>query len=139
MSRVTVNAAQRHSIVTLEGINAAWTTMAGGGRMAVTMDDPETDTGLRIVVVGETAAENLVLTTSFDPRVDLEWINQLKRGVGSYRGTVTRQWTDENWTHIGEPEVYPDCLLIGYTPPASSRSGEDAVFTITLATSGEAL
>lgn len=139
MSRVTVNAAQRHALVTLEGVNAAWTTMTGGGRTVITTDDPDTDDGTRIVIVGKTVAEDIVLSTSFDPKADIDWMNQLKRGVGTYRGTVTRQWTNENWTHIGEPEVYPDCLLTSYTPPESSRSGEDAMFTITLATTGEAL
>lgn len=137
MSRVVVNAAQRHSIITLEGVNTSWNTMAGGGISVPVTDDPET------VVIdyipGQPRAENIVLSTTFDPRTDLDWINDLKRQVGELRATVTRQWTDENWTHIGEPEVYPDCLLIGYTPPTTTRSGEDAVFTITLASTGEAL
>lgn len=137
MSRVVVNAAQRHTIITLEGVNTSWNTMAGGGMGVTTVPDPMSDLG--DVIAGNARAENIILSTTFDPRHDLDWINDLKRGVGQFRGTVTRQWTDENWAHIGEPEVYPDCLLIGYTPPPTTRSGEDAVFTITLATTGEAL
>jgi hypothetical protein len=137
VSLILVNAAQRHCIITLQGIDNAWATMAGGGITATTTPDPYSDVGE--VIAGGLRAENIVLTTGFDPRHDLDWINELKRGVGEFRGTVTRQWTDENWTHLGDPEVYPDCLLIGYTPPATTASGDEAVFTITLATTGEAL
>lgn len=137
MSLVVVNAAQRHTIITLEGVSTAWNTMSGGGMGVAMVADPLSDLG--DVIAGDARAENIVLSTTFDPRTDLDWINDLKRGIGQFRGTVTRQWTDENWTHIGDPEVYPDCLLVGYTPPATSRSGDDAVFTITLATTGEAL
>lgn len=138
MSRVVVNAAQRHTIITLEGVNTSWNTMAGGGVSVAVTDDPDTFDVIE-QIPGRPRAENITLSTTFDPRHDLDWINDLKRGVGQFRGTVTRQWTDENWAHIGEPEVYPDCLLIGYTPPSTTRSGEDAVFTIILASTGEAL
>lgn len=137
MSLLTIKAARRHALVTLEGFDTVWHTMAGGGRGVQMIEDPLSDLGE--MIPGPVRAENIVLTTSFSPRTDLEWIRELKLGVGVLRRAVIRQWTDENWTHIGDPEVYPDCLLIGYTAPTTAPTGEDVDFSITLATTGEAL
>lgn len=133
-----LKAAQRHAIVTIDGLDITWHTMTGGGRTVEAAPDPESEDG-RILATGKVTAENIVLTTSFSPYEDLTWVHQLKTGVGALRVTVTRHWTDENWDYIGDPEVYPDCLLIGYENPTTAPSGDDVEFAITLATTGEAL
>lgn len=138
MSKLVIRAAQRHAIVHLEGVPVAWHTMTGGGITVPVADDPDTADVIESIP-GTPRAEPITLTTSFSPAEDLEWMKDLKRGVGMLRATVTRHWTDENWRRIGEPEVYPDCLLIGYENPTTTRSGDDVEFSITLATTGEAL
>ena len=137
MNQLTINAAERHAIVTIEGLDIVWHTMAGGGVAVSVVDDPYSSTGE--VIAGNVSADNIILATGFSPHDDLHWMNELKRSVGVGRYTVTRQWTDENWRHIGDPETYPDCLLIGYTNPTTGPTGDDAEFAITLHTTGEAI
>ena len=137
MTIATIKAAQRNALVTIRGLDVAWHTMTGGGMTVTAREDPSSADGE--LILGTPQAEDIVLTASFSPRNDIEWTQDLKRSIGEKRLTVIRQWTDENRRHLGDPEVYPDCLLIGYTNPTSSPSAEDAEFSITLATTGEAL
>lgn len=136
MSLASVNAAQRHAMVTLAGIDHLWHTMTGGGRTVTTAPDPYVPGG---VMAGAAIAEDITLVTSFSAHRDLEWIREMKRAVGSGRYTVVRQWTDENWSPVGEAEIYPDCLLLGYTNPPSAPSGDYTEFSVVLSTTGEAL
>lgn len=137
MTIATIKAAQRNALVSIRGIDVAWHTMTGGGMSATTREDPLSEDGE--LLTGTPRADDITLTASFSPRTDMEWTQDLKRGVGEKRLTVIRQWTDENRRHLGDPEVYPDCLLIGYINPVTSPSAEDVEFTITLSTTGEAL
>lgn len=136
MTLATVTASQRHALVQIQGLNVYWHTMTGGGRVVNVTEDPDDPTGDPLI--GVVAAEDIELTTDFSPR-DMDWVRDLKRSVGDGGFTVVRQWTDENWSHIGEPEVYPDCILIGYSNPTSSPTTEAATISVTLATKGEAL
>lgn len=138
MTLLTINAAQRHAIVTIAGLDdIVWHTMTGGGVSVSLLPDPTSHEGE--VIPGNPAAENISLATGFNPHDDRLWMRELKRSVGIGRYTITRQWTDENWRPLGEPETYPDCLLVGYDNPTSAPSGEDAEFVITLANTGEVI
>lgn len=137
MTHVAVIAAQRHALVQVQGLDVVWHTMTGGGLEVETTPDPDGARGE--VLTGSVTATDITLTTGFSPHHDLDWVRDIKRGVGTARYTVVRQWTDENWSPIGTPEVYPGCLLVGYTNPTTAPSSEAAQFSITLATTGEAL
>lgn len=136
MILATIKASQRNATVTILGLDIAWHTMTGGGVSSTISEDPTDPMGPPMV--GEPRAENIVLTTSFSPRSDLDWIKKMKAGVGTERVTVVRQWTDENRRPLGEPEIYPDCLLIGYENPVTAPTPDDVEFSIVLHTTGEA-
>lgn len=137
LHREITAAAQRQAIVTVEGLDLVWTSMSGGG---VTLDYTLDESfGAEAVMAGAVRAEPIVLTTTISPQRDLGWMRAVKKRLGRGRYTIVRQWTDPNWGPVGDPEVYADCLLIGYTNPESSPSAEDAVFTLTFATTGESL
>ena len=136
MTLAAVTAARRHALVQIEGLDVVWHTMTGGGLSVEIVEDPSDPGGEGIP--GLVSADNIVLTTGFSPHNDLDWVREMKRGIGVDHYTVIRQWTDENWAAIGTPEVYPGCLLIGYTNPVTGPTSEPAEFTVTLSTTGEA-
>lgn len=138
LSRNASAAAQRQAIVTVDALpDLVFSAMSGGG-ITVSYEE-QVAGGVTEITVGRVVAEPIVLTTALSLYRDLTWMRQVKAMVGVRRFTITRQWTDPNWAPVGEPETYPDCLLIGYTNPESSPSVEDAEFSLTFATTGEAL
>lgn len=137
LSRDLTAVAQNQCIITVEGLEVTWHTMTGGGRsVAFEWDYSCTPPS---ILAGTVVADPIVLTTTVSLYRDLAWIRAVKRYVGHRTFTITRQWTDVNWDPVGEPEVYPDCLLVGYTNPESTPTTEDAQLALTFATAGEAL
>lgn len=135
--RETTAASQRQALVTVEGLELVWHSMTGGGMsVEYTLDDSSMPSG---VTVGRRRAEPIVVTTTVSPERDLGWMRRVKAMVGVARFTITRQWTDPNWVPVGDPEVYADCLLVGYTNPETSPSTDDAVFSLSFVSSGESL
>lgn len=137
ISRELAAAAQSHALVTVAGLSVVFEAMAGGG--ATSDWELDDSSGVPELRMGRMRYEPIVLTATLAPRRDLGWLRTLKRSVGTGRYTITRQWTDSNWTPIGDPEIYPDCVLVGVDNPESSSAAEDATFSLTFATTGEAL
>lgn len=137
LSRELAAAAGRHAIVTVSGVPVVFASMSGGGTTVEwEVDDSAGAPELRM---GAVRYEPIVLSTPLSPYRDLEWLRRVKRRVGGGPFTVARQWTDANWAPVGAPEIYPGCVLIGVSNPESADSADDAVFTLTFATTGEAL
>lgn len=134
-----VKAAQRHSLVVVHGIPITWRSMSGGGVSGEYSRDYDGGSDHADFIPGVPEPEDIEITCTVAPRRDLEWMRQVKALVLKGRFTITRQWTDAAWDPIGDPETYPDCLLIGYTNPEVGQSSDAAEFTLTFATNGEAL
>lgn len=139
LSREVATAAARHAIVTIQGLNVVFESMTGGGVSVDTGSEFDPFTGRMEDTAATATWDPIVLATSLAPHRDLTWLRQIKRRVGTGVFTIVRQWTDANWDPVGEAEVYPDCLLIGYTNPESSPSADDVTFALTFSTTGEAL
>lgn len=138
-SNTVQKASQRHSLVTVQGIDIVWRSMSGGGVSSDYSRDYDGGSDTPDFIPGIPEPEDIEVTTTVAPKRDLEWMRQVKALVGRGRFTITRQWTDANWDVIGDPETYPNCLLIGYSNPEVGQNSDAAEFTLTFATSGEAL
>lgn len=137
LARDLTPAPGRHALVTVAGLGLVFTAMTGGNRVAEwEVDD---STGAPQLRVGRVRTEPIVLTAALSPHRDLEGLVRLKAAVGIGRYTITRQWTDANWTPVGDPELYPDCVLVGVTNPETGDTADEVSFSLTFATTGEAL
>lgn len=132
-------ASQRHSLVVVQGIPILWRSMSGGGVSGDYTRDYDGGSDVADFIPGYAEAEDIEVTCTVAPRRDLEWLRKVKAQVMKGRFTITRQWTDANWDPVGEAEVYPNCLLTGYSNPEVSASADPAELTLTFATTGEAL
>ena len=132
-------ASQRHSLVTIQGIPLIWRSMSGGGVSGDYTRDYDGGSDVADFIPGYAEAEDIEVTCTVAPLRDKEWMDRVKAQVLKGRYTITRQWTDANWDPVGQPETYPNCLLIGYNNPEVSASADPAEFTLTFATNGQAL
>lgn len=132
-------ATKRQFLVTVEGIPGTWRSLSGGGATADTTPDWSGGAIRPDLLGGPPSYDDLELVRTYDPDKDPAWIETADKQVGRGRYTVTKQPTDANFTKIGKPRTYADCLLKGLTEPETdASSGDPGEVTITFATTGPA-
>jgi len=117
--------AQRQALVTIEGVPGRWATRTGGD---VTADvTPVWDGGMDYPeqMASPPSADNVTVSRPVDDARDLTEIKRLKRLVGKLRATITEQPTNQDLFPIGDPDVYPDALLLRVSTPEYDASSGD--------------
>lgn len=130
---------KRNYLVNVAGIPRNWRTFSGGGASSEVTRDYSGGADVATLLSGPAEYEDIELVRTFEPDVDPQWLDKVKKGVGRSWFTITKQSTDQNWNKVGKPVTYPNCLLIGVketdTDASSSDPGE---ITLTFATPGPA-
>lgn len=123
--------AQRQSLVTIETIPGNWATRTGGDVSAdVTpvwdggADRPEQ-------LASPASADNVIVSRPVDDERDLTLIKVLKKAAGTKRATITEQYTNGAGFPVGDPDVYPDALLVACRIPSyDAASGDPKVIEL---------
>lgn len=120
--------AQRQSLVTIETLPGNWATKTGGDIAADATPVWDGGTDSPDMLAAPAAAENITVSRPVDDSRDLAMIKQLRRKVGKLRTTLTEQPTNADLFPIGEPDVYPQALLIRLgIPEYDAASGDPKV------------
>lgn len=126
-----MKAAQRQFLVSIDGVGTHtqdyWATKSGGG---ITAEATKVYDGGKLqpeVITAPPEVDDVTITRPYDPLRDQPIIQRLKREVGLFRTTITVQpaETDLSAARV-PPDVYPDAVLTGLTPPESDASSGDA-------------
>ena len=126
-------------LVTIEGIPGTWRAFSGAGGTASVTKDYDGGSDRADLLAGPAEWDDIEVTRTVAPTRDDVWIKQLRKLLGRGRFNITKQATDANWTKVGKPTTYPDCLLNGLQEPESDAASSDAAeITLTFATSGPA-
>ena len=126
-------------LVTIEGIPGTWRAFSGGGGSASITKDFDGGSDRADLLAGPPEWDDIEVTRTVAPTRDDVWIKHLRKLIGRGKFNVTKQATDANWTKVGEPTTYPDCLLNGLQEPETDAASSDAAeITLTFATSGPA-
>lgn len=130
---------KRQFLVTIEGIPGTWRTFSGGGGTASVTKDFDGGSDRADLLSGPAEWDDIEVTRTVAPARDDNWTAQLRKLIGRGKFNVTKQATDANWTKVGRPTTYPDCLLTGLQEPETDAGSSDAAeVTLTFATSGPA-
>lgn len=128
--------AQRQSIVTIEGIPGNWATRTGGNVSADTTPVWDGGADRPDILASPASADNVTVSRPVDDQRDLAQLKRLKQQVGKLRSTITEQPTDGDLFPIGEPDVFPDALLVNYNVPSyDAASGDPKVIELVWAVS----
>lgn len=139
MTSTAPKATKRQYLVTIEGIPGTWRTFSGAGGSASVTKDYDGGSDRADLLSGPAEWDDIEVTRTVAPSRDDVWIEQLRKLIGRGTFNITKQATDANWTKVGKPTTYPDCLLNGLQEPESDAASSDAAeITLTFATSGPA-
>jgi hypothetical protein len=139
MTSTAEKATKRQYLVTIEGIPGTWRQFSGAGGSASITKDYDGGSDRADLLAGPAEWDDIEVTRTVAPSRDDVWIAQLRKLLGRGRFNVTKQATDANWTKVGNPTTYPDCLLNGLQEPETDAASSDAAeIKLTFATSGPA-
>lgn len=117
--------AQRQSLVTIEGLPGNWATRTGGDIAADATPVWDGGTDTPDMLAAPAAAENITTGRPVDDQRDLAMIKDLRKKVGKLRTTITEVSTNADLFPIGEPDVYPEALLIRLGIPEYDAASGD--------------
>jgi hypothetical protein len=139
MTSTAPKATKRQYLVTIEGIPGTWRAFSGAGGSASVTKDYDGGSDRADLLSGPAEWDDIEVTRTVAPSRDDVWIAQLRKLIGRGTFNITKQATDANWTKVGNPTTYPDCLLNGLQEPETDASSSDAAeIKLTFATSGPA-
>ena len=134
-----MKSAQRQFLVSINGLGSHsqdyWSTKSGGG---ITAEATKVYDGGKLqpeVITAPPEVDDVTITRPYDPLRDQPIIQRLKPLVGQWRTTITVQpaETDLSASRV-PPDVYPDAVLVGLTPPESdASSGDSATYELVFA------
>lgn len=132
-------ATKRQFKVSISGIPGYWRSLSGGGASAEYSRDYSGGSNVGTILAGPAEHEDMTLVRTFDPNSDPAWVNKLKKKVGRSYHKISKQATDVNFTKVGKPETYYNCVLVGLTLPETDSSSADAAeITLVFAHNGSA-
>lgn len=113
---------QSDFLVKVVGITGYFATSGGGDVSSDTTDvfnggerEPEK-------LAGRAVTANVTVDRPYDPASHSTLLRDLRKKCGGWRTTVSKQAIDETDQPIGDPEVYPNALLVGVTGPETDAS-----------------
>lgn len=127
-------AAQRHFLISVDGVEGNFATKSGGETSADTTAvwDGGAITPERLASPAETA--NVTVSRPFRPERDRAIIRRLRPLVGILRTAVTVQDLTGEMVAVGDPTVYANALLVRIADPeADAGSGDPARFELEFA------
>lgn len=131
--------AQRQFLIRVSGVGGYFATFSGGGVSAEMADVYDGGASTPEKVSSPARTEDIVVSRPYDPERDQPVINALRKRVGKFRATITKQPTDPDFGPVGEPNVYPNCILQAVSEPeADASSGDPSAFELTFAFEGVA-
>lgn len=98
---------------------------AGGNKSAEPRTYFESGSREEEVAGGPASRDNLTLSRPFKRDRDIELCRYFDRHAGSARGTVTKQFTDEDGNAYGDPVVWSDSLVLACNWPDHDPDGGD--------------
>ncbi|ASX98689.1 tail tube protein [Arthrobacter phage Colucci] len=130
-------ATKRQFITTILGITGTWASSTGGTLNADVTRDYDGGAATPDLIGGAPTADDLELSRGFDPVRDLPLLAKLRKEVGRGRYTITKQPTDANFTKVGTPLTYANCVLMSVNDPESDANSSDIpLVTLKFATTG---
>ena len=139
MTTTAEKATKRQYLVTIEGIPGTWRQFSGAGGSASITKDFDGGSDRADLLAGPAEWDDIEVTRTIAPSRDDVWVAQLRKLLGRGRFNITKQATDANWTKVGKPTTYPNCLLNGLQEPETDAASSDAAeIKLTFATSGPA-
>lgn len=120
--------AQRQWLTKVAGIEGTWATFSGG---EVAVEHTRQYDGGALVpdlLSGNPTVSDITVSRGYAPERDGSTRANLSRALAQGKGfatTITRQPTDEDYTPMGEPEVY-EVKLKTVTPSDSDANSADA-------------
>lgn len=120
--------AQRQFLTKIAGVDGFWATFSGG---EVSVEHTrQFDGGAKVpdLLTGNPQISDVTVSRGYDPVRDAPIRSQLMRGLAegrSFRTTITRTPTDEDFSPIGAPEVY-EVQLKSVTPSDADANSADA-------------
>ena len=104
-----------------------WGTKSGGGITAAATKVWDGGKRTPSIITAPAEVDDVTITRPYDPLRDQPIIQRLKPLVGLWRTTITVQPAETDLTAARvKPDVYPDAVLVGMTPPESDASSGDA-------------
>lgn len=128
---------QRQWLTKVAGIDGLWATFSGGEASVAHSKQYDGGSLVPDVLSGSPDFSDITVSRGFDPSRDGPVIRTLSRAISQGRSvqtTITRTPTDEDYTPVGQPEVY-EVVLQKVTPSeADANSGDPSriqlVFTV---------
>lgn len=128
--------AQRQALVSIEGIPGLWATKTGGDVSADVTPVWDGGTDHPDQLASPASSDNITVSRPVDDDRDLVEMKRIKKQVGRFTATVTVQPTNGDLFPIGDPDVYPEALLIrASTPEYDAASGDPQVWELEFAIS----
>lgn len=121
-----MKSAQRQFLVKVAGIEGFFASKSGGDISADTNKVYDGGSDSPDVLAGPAEADNITVGRSYDFNRDDPILRQLRKAVGRWTTTVSVTPTDRDLVAVGQPQVYPDALLVGLTEPETDASSGDA-------------
>jgi hypothetical protein len=125
---------ERQSLVSVQGIPGYFSTLAGGDTTATATDVWPGGTTDPAKVAGPSTTGNVTVTRPFKASRDQEILKALTPLCGRWRSTISRQWTDADLTVVGDPDVWPNALLLEvHRPGADAASNNQGMMELVFA------
>ena len=130
--------AQAHYAVRVSGIPGSWNTKTGGAMERAHSTSWNGGSAQYDWIAGPATYSNITITRP-KRHEDEEWLPRYRNKNNIVRDTLTQQELDENYSAVGSPQTWPDCLLVGVTEPnTEAGSSDEGTLTLEYATKGPA-
>lgn len=131
-----MKAAQRQARVSVRGISGLFARKTGGSTASDVTNVWDGGSLRPEKLASPALVEDVTISRPFDPTRDNEILADLRRKVGRWRTTVTIEYTDTDLVKLGDPEVYPQALLVRVNDPdVDASSGEPMMLELVFACS----
>lgn len=118
--------AQRQFLIKVGQIDGYFASKSGGDISSDTSKVYDGGSDVPDVLAGPAEADNITVSRSYDLQRDAALLKRLRQVVGRWSTTLSITPTDRDLIAVGEPQVYPDALLVGLTEPETDASSGDA-------------
>lgn len=123
--------AQRQFLVNVNGLQDTFAQKSGGDITAEANKVYDGGSLTPDIIAGPQDISNISVSRAYDYQRDGALLKWLRARVGNWRTSLTVTPANENLVALGNPAIYPDCLLIGLTEPEmDAGSGDGATYSL---------
>lgn len=132
-------ASEADFLVKVAGIDGYFATKSGGDVTAATSDVYNGGQKYPTKLAGKPVTANVMCDRPYDPLLHSSLVKQLRPQTGRLRTTISIQPIDADEQPIGDPEVFPDALLVKVSsPPVDAASSKEGRFGLEFAVQASA-